>query len=483
MMNWARGIRSGSAREECPVDRMLETLVDFALGAELGGLPASAMQAATLRYLDSVGCAAGAFAAEPSTIARRIAATAQCTDGASAFGVARPTTPEYAVFANSTATRYLDFNDGYAGIAPNGGVHPSDAAPVLVAAVEMMGGSGRDLLLGMYIAYEIAATVADEVPLREKGWDQGANISLAAAAAVGRLLGLDRQALAHAIAISITPNMPLHVARTGELSHWKGCAGPQAAANAMWAVRLAKAGMTGPARPFEGVQGFFDAVAPATLAKLGKPVAGLLGLERVFTKALPACGHSLSAVEGVMRVRERVTPDQIAALDILTYRVAWTSIGGGAGDAEEKWAPKTRETADHSLPYLAAVALLDGGIGLDSFEPSRIMDARLPPLMRRISVRVDDAMERRFVEHGQMASRIVARLHDGTVLEQAADTARGKPDQPMTEDDFSAKFLTMAPMVLPESDAVRMLELLRNVGGLPTLEDLLGLYRRWDTIQ
>ncbi len=465
------------------MDRMLETLVDFALGAELGNIPAAAVRAATLRYLDSVGCAAGAFTAEPSRIARHMAATAHSTEGASAFGVARLTTPEYAVFANSTATRYLDFNDGYAGIAPNGGVHPSDAAPAIVAAVEMVNGSGRDVLLGMYIAYEIAATIADEVPLREKGWDQGANISLAAAAALGRLLGLDRQSLAHAIAISITPNMPLHVARTGELSHWKGCAGPQAATNAMWAVRLAKAGMTGPARPFEGVQGFFEAVAPANLARLGRHVDGLLGIERVFTKALPACGHSLSAVEGVMRIRERVAPEQVAALEILTYQVAWKAIGGGAGDAEEKWAPKTRETADHSLPYLAAVALLDGGIGLDSFEADRITDPRLPSLMRRIAVRVDDDMERRFVEHGQMASRIIVHLHDGRVLEEAAYSARGKPDLPMTDDDFNKKFLSMAPAVLPERDVVRMLEMLRNVGELSTLQDLTELFRRWGAVQ
>lgn len=465
------------------MDRMLETLVDFALGADLGDIPAPAVRAATLRYLDSVGCAAGAFSAEPSRIARQIAASAHSSEGASAFGVTRLTTPEYAVFANSTATRYLDFNDGYAGIAPNGGVHPSDAAPAIVAAVEMAGGSGRDILLGMYIAYEVAATIADEIPLREKGWDQGANISLAAAAALGRLMGLDRRSLGHAIAISITPNMPLHVARTGELSHWKGCAGPQAAANAMWAVRLAKAGMTGPARPFEGAQGFFEAVAPVRLARLGRPVDGLLGLERVFTKALPACGHSLSAVEGVMRIRERVSPEQIAALDILTYQVAWKAIGGGAGDAEEKWAPKTRETADHSLPYLAALALLDGGIGLDSFESERIADPRLPPLMRRIAVRVDDEMERRFVEHGQMASRIVAHLHDGTVLEEAADSARGRPDLPMTDDDFRSKFLSMAPLVLPDKDVGRMLDMLCNLDSLSTLTDLTALFRQWGAVR
>jgi len=150
------------------VDRTLERLVDFALSVELGALSSTATRAATCRYLDSVGCAAGAFAASPSRIARQVAATAHCSDGASAFGIAHRTTPEYAIFANSVATRYLDFNDGYAGSASNGGVHPSDAVPALVAAVELAGSSGQDLLLGMYIAYEIAATIADEIPLRER---------------------------------------------------------------------------------------------------------------------------------------------------------------------------------------------------------------------------------------------------------------------------------------------------------------------------
>jgi 2-methylcitrate dehydratase len=461
------------------LDHLLDTLVDFAASAELASVPERAILAATRRYLDSVGCAAGALDAEPSRIARRIAATARSTEGVSAFGLPERTTPEYATFANSAATRYLDYNDGYAGIAPNGGVHPSDAAPAIVAAVEMIGGGGRDILLGMYIAYEIAATIADEIPLREKGWDQGANISIAAAAAVGRLLGLDREALGHAIAISITPSMPLHVARTGELSHWKGCAGPQAASGAIWAARLAQAGMTGPARPFEGVQGFCEVVAPATLSRLGEPVDGRLGLERVFTKALPACGHALAPVEAVMRIRQKVAPEEIAALDIKTYRVAWNAIGGGAGDAAEKWDPKTRETADHSLPYLAAIALRDGTVGLDSFEPDRIADARLRPLMRRMTVELDEEMERRFQDDQVMASRIVVRLRDGSVLEEGADSSRGKPDLPMTDDEFSAKFMTMARKVLPGPEAEKMLDLLWSLQELPKLDELTSLYRRW----
>lgn len=463
-------------------DPMLERLVDFALAADLDRLPASAVHAATCRYLDSVGCAAGAFDATPSRISRDLAGSARSTEGASVFGVAEPSTPEYAVFANGVATRYLDYNDGYAGIAPNGGVHPSDAAPALVAAAEMTGKGGADLLLGMHVVYEIAATIADEIPLREKGWDQGANISIAAAAGIGRLLDLDRHALANAIAISITPSMPLHVARTGELSHWKGCAGPQAAANAMWAARLARAGLTGPSRPFAGVQGFFDAVAPATLDRLGTPVDGRLGLERVFTKAVPACGHSLAQVEAMMRLREKVAPDEVAAIEIFTYEVAWKAIGGGAGDADAKWAPTTRETADHSLPYLIAVVLLDGDVGLDSFEPERIADPRLPALMRRISVQPDPEMERRFRDAGQMASRIVVRLTDGRVLDEAAYTSRGKPDRPMSDDDFTAKFLSMAPKVLPSVEAGRMLALLWTVGDLSSLDELTTLYRAWRTV-
>jgi len=461
------------------LDRILERLVDFTLSATLDRLSAPVVHAATCRYLDSVGCAAGAFSSEPFQIARKIAATATSSTGASVFGVTGKSTPEYATFANSVATRYLDYNDGYAGSAANGGVHPSDAAPAIVAAVEMMGGSGRDLLLGMHIAYEIAATIADEAPLRERGWDQGANISIAAAAAVGRIMKLDSVSLGHALAISMTPSMPMHVARTGALSHWKGCAGPQAAANAVWAVRLAAAGMTGPARPFEGVQGFFEAVAPITLEALGKPVGGLMGLQRVFTKAIPACGHSMAQVEAVMRLRDRIPPDAIAELDIGTYRVAWMAIGGGAGDAAEKWDPKSRETADHSLPYLVAIALFHGGVALDSFDEDKISDERLRPLMQRITVHVDDDMERLFVEDRVMASRISVQLKDGTRVEEIATTSRGKPDMPMSDEDFSLKFLDMAPMVMPPGPAEHLLARLWTLHDLSDISDLTRLFRQW----
>jgi 2-methylcitrate dehydratase len=237
--------------------------------------------------------------------------------------------------------------------------------------------------------------------------------------------------------------------------------------------------MTGPARPFEGVQGFFEAVAPITLEALGKPVGGLMGLQRVFTKAIPACGHSMAQVEAVMRLRDRIPPDAIAELDIGTYRVAWMAIGGGAGDAAEKWDPKSRETADHSLPYLVAIALFHGSVALDSFDEDKISDERLRPLMRRITVHVDDDMERRFVEDRVMASRISVQLKDGTRVEDIATTSRGKPDMPMSDEDFSLKFMDMAPMVMPPGLAEHLLGRLWTIHDLSDISDLTGLYRQW----
>ena len=463
------------------MDRTMEALTHFTCATTYKGLPTNAVPMAVRRYLDSVGCAAGGFASESCRIARELAESATSVNGISAFGIKDRSTPEYAIFANSCATRYLDFNDGYVGCATGGGVHPSDMAPAIVGAVEMVGGSGRDVVLAMYIGYEVAATIADEVPLRARGWDQGANISIATAAAVGKVFGLDAQTLSNAIALAITPSIPLHVTRAGELSHWKGCAAPHAAATAMWAVRLAKAGMTGPSRPFEGLHGYGENVFPLRLAQLAKPLDGRIGLERAFTKPLPAEAHSLASVEEFLRLSTEIDVNEIESVQIRTYHMKWHEIGGGAEDAEQKWDPQTRETADHSLPYLVAVALMDRKVTVDSFTPERIKDPALRPLMQKIAVSVDDAFEKRF-QNGEMVSGIMVALKNGAVIEREVNTFRGKPETPMSDDDLDAKFMTMIPQVLVTEDAEQLKKRLWSLDDLPRLDDVTGMYRKWKII-
>jgi 2-methylcitrate dehydratase len=335
-------------------------------------------------------------------------------------------------------------------------------------------------LLGIYVAYEIFAAIADNVAMRDHGFDQGINAAVSSAAAMSRIMNLDKDQMANAISLALLPNLPLRVVRTGELSHWKGCATSQATSMALWGVRLAKAGMTGPSDPFDGLDGLARLVGPVDLTSLGEPVDGASAVERTLIKFFPSEMSSQGPIGLALKIREQASEPDIEALHVDTYHLAWHEIGGGQNDAEAKWDPKTRETADHSLPYLIAAALVDGGISLDSFTSDRIADPLLRPVMQKITVAADPELERRLRSVPQeLVARMRVTLKSGAVLEEEANYPRGHWMNPVTDDELEAKFMGLAPRVLPPAETTRMRELLWQVDVPESFAELIDVYRAW----
>src|SRR6266850_767313 len=209
------------------MDRTTETLARYATSLRYADLSASTVQAAKGHLIDSLGCAIGGYGSEPAAIARRVAPAWQGAPSARLLGEGRTTTPEAAAFANSVMIRFLDANDTY--IARGSG-HPSDMLGALLAAAEVAGASGQDLLLATVIGYEVFGALADQVALRDRGWDQSVFVAPASAAAAGLLLGLSAAQMADAIAIAVTASVATRQTRAGELAMWKGCATAAAAA-------------------------------------------------------------------------------------------------------------------------------------------------------------------------------------------------------------------------------------------------------------
>ena len=193
------------------------------------------------------------------------------------------------------------------------------------------------------------------------------------------LLKLTHEQTVHALGIAATTGTALRLTRAGELSMWKGCAFAFASRNAIFAAQLAAAGMTGPAPLFEGEMGFFQQVSgPFTLAKLGGPSAADWMLPKTSIKFVPAEYHSQSAIAAAFELRlSSAIPTRIREIEIATFRTAVEIIGKDP----EKWRPQTRETADHSLPYCTAVALVDGKVTADQFTPERLRDPALLDLV------------------------------------------------------------------------------------------------------
>ena len=363
---------------------------------------------------------------------RRMAQRRSSSAPATILGDGTKTSPELAAFANGVMVRFLDWNDTIMSI---GSGHPSDLMPAVLAVAESRGRTGSDFLAGTVLGYEMFAAVSDQVPIREQGWDQGLMIVMGTAAAGGRLMGLSVEQIENAIAIAVTANVPTRQTRAGELSMWKGCATPAAASNGVMAALLAEAGMSGPNEAFEGRHGIWEqATGPFEMGPLGGEGSESFAVERSNLKFFPSEMHSQVPIQMALSLRDKVSADEIEELNVETYWMTYSEIGSEPA----KWDPRNRETADHSLPYLLAVALRDGGISPQSFELDRILDPTLRPLMNRITVRENSELTKGFPE--AMESRFEAVTKSGSRLTDRAQYPKGHVRNPMSDADIEAKF-------------------------------------------
>ena len=421
------------------MDTTTAALARYVTSLRYETLPPSAVHDAKRHLIDSLGCAMGGYRSEPATIARRVAPAFTGPGSARLLGEGRSTTQEAAAFANSAMIRFLDANDTY---ISTGSGHPSDMLGALVAAADAQAASGRDLLLATVAGYEVFGALADRVSLRDRGWDQGVFVAPASAAGAGLLLGLSTEQMADALAIAATANVATRQTRAGELAMWKGCATAAASKAGLFAAHLAKEGMTGPTAAFEGRHGLWEQVTgPFEIGPLGAP-GRLFAVERTNFKYFAAEYHAQAPLAIALALRDAVPVEEIEAIDVQIYAMAHSEIGSEPA----KWDPRTRETADHSLPYMLAVALRDGRITPASFEPARYLDPGLRPLMNRIRVSENPEFTDRFP--GELVSEIRVVTRSGQRLTERADYPKGHASNPMTDADIETKFRDLSADVL-----------------------------------
>jgi len=410
-----------------------EELAGFVVRADWEGMSPEARRELRIRVLDSLGCAIGALGAEPIARIR-----GQLID----FGGRKLSTliggghtaPDRAAFWNSALVRYLDFNDGY--LARGETCHPSDNLGAVLATSEYAGGSGRDLLVALAVAYQVQCRLSDVAPVRAKGFDHVTQGAYALAAGISKALGLDVEATTNAVAICGTAFNALRVTRTGALSNWKGLAFPNAAFCCTHAVFLAKRGVSGPREVFEGNKGFMDAIAGPFEIDWAKE--DLERVRRTILKRYNAVIHAQAALEGVLTLARRhaIVPADVERVEIDIFDVAYHIIGGG--EEGDKRIVRTKEQADHSLPYMIAVALLDGEIMPRQYEAERIGRADVQDLLRRVIVRPSEEYSRRFPE--EHACRVVVIMKDGRRFETEKTDYEGFHSRPMSWDTVVAKF-------------------------------------------
>jgi 2-methylcitrate dehydratase len=372
---------------------------------------------------------------------------------------------------NGTLIRFLDFNDTYLSLEP---AHPSDNwAPVLTVGEAGRAG-GKELITATALAYEIQCRLCDAASLRKHGIDHVTYGALSSAAAACKLMKLGVQQTTHALGIAGVCNVALRQTRSGELSMWKGCAFANAARNGVFAATLAAEGMTGPAPIFEGDLGFMKLVTrePFTVARMGAEEGSGQDfmITKTYIKFWPAEYHSQSAIDAALQLRREIGDvGKIKSIDIHTFEAGHSIIGKYA----EAWTPKTRETADHSLPYCTAVALADGEVTLKQFDPERFTDQKVLELTAKVKVHLDHSLTARYPRG--IPNRIVVTLDDGRVLEREVEFPRGHAANPMSDAEVEAKFRRLVEPKYGKERANQILARCWKLEELSSVTELLKL--------
>jgi len=444
-------------------------IAGFACNLDYSDLTDASVHEVKRRLIDSMGCAMGAWTAEPVKIARMLASFASSEYGATVIGTRHASTPELAAFANGTMFRYLDYNDTYLSQEP---AHPSDNLAAILAIADAFDLGGESVILGAIVAYEVQCRLCDAYSIRSRGWDHVTYGAYSTVAGCGAMLGFDEETMVHALGLSGVPNNAFRQTRVGELSMWKGCAFANASRNGVFATLLAHHGMTGASDIFEGQMAFFKEICGGEtfdIAEWGSADSGYL-IERTYIKKYPAEYHSQSAIdaaEQIIRQRGRLfTPDEVKSVEIATFRASWEIIGG----EPEKWRPQSRETADHSLPYITCACLVDGAVTLRTYDETRFRDESLLGLVAKTTVVPDPELDPLYPSQG-IPNRVTVTLNDGTVFSVRVDAPSGHALNPMSDGSVEAKFRSLADPLLGNRGTDLALETLWTLDELETLED------------
>ncbi len=424
------------------------------------------------RMIDSLGCALGAWNREPCVIARKVASDFSAKHGSTILGTTHKAPPDWAALASGCCIRYFDYNDTYLSKEP---AHPSDNIAAALAVAENVGANGRELITAIALAYEVQCRLCDAASIRARGWDHVTYGAFSTALACARLMKLDPEKTRHAVNIAGVACAAMRQARVGELSHWKGVAFANAARHGVYSALLARAGMTGPAPIFEGQMGFEKQLG-VSLGKIGEkfsvpfprmdhgPASMILNTS---IKYWPAEYHSQSAIEAALLLRKEITDlAQVKSVTIESHDASVDIIGSEL----EKWKPETRETADHSLPYITAIALIDGEVTSKQFERERFADPKVWKFLEK--VKVERNAELSAMYPGAVANIVHVDLSDGKRLTKRVDYPLGHARNPLKDTEVEGKFFALVTPVLGEKraraivDLVWKLDQAKNVNGL-----------------
>jgi 2-methylcitrate dehydratase len=430
-----------------------EELGRYVSSVNYSDIPENVIHESKKRIIDALGCGIGAFNADPVKFSRKIAKKAKVKDGSTLLGTRTKSTPDLASFVNGIMVRYFDYNDTYLSREP---AHPSDNLGACLSVANAEDASGKDLLLSVALAFEIQCRLCDAADIRHRGWDHVCYGLVSTALASGRLMDLNLEKMTQAVNLALNSHITMRQVRAGELSMWKGCSFANAGRNGVFSALLAREGMTGPSPIFEGDMGFFKQVSGPFQINT-EDFGGRRGSFKIgetYLKYFPAEIHSQTAIWAALEARKEIGDlNDIISVEIASHEAGYTILGKDP----EKWAPATKETADHSLPYIVGMALLVGKIDNSSYAPMKFKDPKILDFLRKVTVVEDKDLTAMYPE--AVANRVTLKLSSGKIISKQVNYHKGHPKNPMSDEEVEKKFRTLTKRQLSQNQAKRALEM------------------------
>jgi 2-methylcitrate dehydratase len=447
-------------------------MAQWAASVEYKHLSQEAVYQAKRFLLDSVGCALGGYQQHDVIIALGVLKEIAGRGPATVIGTGQRVDPVSASLANALMIRCMDYNDIYWKQDPS---HPSDIFPAAMACCERAKGDGKELIVGFVLGHEFEMRLCEAAfpGIRERGWHHATLTAFASPIVAGRTLRLSWQQIQHAIGISASRHCTLGAAVSGKLTMIKNTVDPMATQSGVLAALLAEKGYTGPEHVLDGKEGLVHCLGPEW--KLNILTDGLgeswrithCGMKFFPTEALT---HSpISAVLDLVKDND-LHPDGVEKIQIRSLARAADILSDPS-----KYEPHTKETADHSLPYVVAAALVDRQVTPGQFEMKKIMDPAIRAQLKKVEVVADPEIEKVFPALQRVIVNITTK--DGRSFSKQLDYPKGDPRNPLSDAEIEEKFRALAESVLSKKAQDRLIAAIWGLEKCPSITKLMALMK------
>jgi 2-methylcitrate dehydratase len=444
----------------------------WAAGLRYEDLSQDAIYQAKRFLLDSIGCALGGYRQHDVKIALEVLGEVAGRGGSTVIGTGGRVDPVSAALANALMIRCMDYNDIYWKQDPS---HPSDIFPAALACCERAGSGGKELIVGLVLGHEFEMRFCEAAfpGIRERGWHHATLTAFVSPIVAGRALHLSWEQIQHAIGISASRHCTLGAVTAGKLTMMKNTVDPMATQSGVFAALLAEKGYSGPEHVVDGKEGLTHVFGPEW--KLNLLTDGLGESWRITQcgmKAFPteALTHTpISAVLDLVKSND-LQPEQVEKIQIRSLARAADILSDPS-----KYDPHTRETADHSLPYVIAAALVERQVTPVQFTMEKIMDAKIRAQLKKVEVVADPEIEKVFPALQRVIVNITTT--DGRTFTKQLDFPKGDPRNPLTDQEVEEKFAALAEGVLSSGAQKKVKEAIWNLEDSDSVRKVMALLK------